>query len=169
MPVTDATLPTVPATPHVAPAPVGATASAASCRPSTLGGELRISVSRLFRQLRHQKGEADLSDSQYAVLAYLGKCGPVSPGALAEHERMRPPSMTRTVNALEALGLVRKDEHPTDGRQVLVSITPAGVSELRETRRRRDAWLTRQLTALTPEERGVLAQANELLLRISSR
>jgi len=81
---------------------------------------------------------------------------------------MRPPSMTRTVNALDDLGLVRKSEHPTDGRQVLVAVTEAGVAELRETRRRRDAWLTRRLSALTAEERAVLAASSELLRRIAA-
>lgn len=156
--------------PSVELAPVASgSARSASCRPATLGGELRISVSRLYRQLRSQRGEADLSDGQYAVLSVLDKHGAMSPGALADHERMRPPSMTRTVNALDELGLVRKEEHPTDRRQVLVSVTPAGVAELRETRRRRDAWLTRQLTTLSAEERAVLAQASELIRRVAAR
>ncbi|MHB1490661.1 MarR family protein [mine drainage metagenome] len=142
--------------------------SVSSCRPATLSAELRISVSRLHRQLRSQRGEADLSDGQYAVLSVLDKFGPMSPGALADHERMRPPSMTRTVNALDELGLVRKSEHPTDGRQVLVSVTEAGVAELRETRRRRDAWLTRRLGALTAEDRAVLARSSELLRRLAA-
>jgi DNA-binding MarR family transcriptional regulator len=158
------TVTALPSSPPQPPAPP----STSSCRPGTLAGHLRISVSRLFRQLRNQRGEADLSEGQYAVLSVLDKNGAMSPGALADHERMRPPSMTRTVNALEELGLVRKDEHPTDGRQVLVSLNPAGVAEVRETRRRRDAWLTRQLGALTAEERAVIARASELLRRIAA-
>jgi DNA-binding MarR family transcriptional regulator len=152
----------------VAPPTAGAP-SASSCRPVTLAGHLRISVSRLFRQLRNQRGEADLTEGQYAVLSVLAKNGAMSPGALADHERMRPPSMTRTVNSLDELGLVRKDEHPTDGRLVIVSLTDAGVAEVRETRRRRDAWLTRQLSALSPEDRAVLARASELLREIAAR
>jgi DNA-binding MarR family transcriptional regulator len=93
----------------------------------------------------------------------------MSPGALAEHERVRPPSMTRAVNRLVELGLVEKVEHETDRRQVVVRLTDAGVHEVKETRRRRDAWLTQQLTTLTPDERETLARASELLIRIAAR
>lgn len=139
------------------------------CRPGNLGSELRISLIRISRRLRAQRGEADLPEGQFGVLTVLAKKGAMSPGALAEHERVRPPSMTRAVNALVALGLVRKVEHATDRRQVVVTLTEAGVLEIKETRRRRDAWLTQQLTALTPEERETLARATELLTRIAAR
>jgi DNA-binding MarR family transcriptional regulator len=50
---------------------------------------------------------------------------------------------------------------------VLVAVTEAGAATVRETRRRRDAWLTRRLAALTPEERDVLARATQILRRIA--
>jgi DNA-binding MarR family transcriptional regulator len=76
--------------------------------------------------------------------------------------------MTRTVNALVEIGFVQKSEHPTDGRQVVVSLTEAGEAEVRETRRRRDAWLAQQLSSFTPDERATLAQAAQLLRRIAA-
>jgi DNA-binding MarR family transcriptional regulator len=75
--------------------------------------------------------------------------------------------MTRTVAALAELGLVTRTEHPADRRQVLVALTPAGTATVRETRRRRDAWLARRLAALTPAEREDLARAAEILRRIA--
>ncbi len=77
--------------------------------------------------------------------------------------------MTRTVNALAELGLVTKVGHETDKRLVLVELTTTGRDEVRETRRRREAWLTKNLGQLTPEERQTLAAASELLVRIASR
>jgi len=77
--------------------------------------------------------------------------------------------MTRAVNALVEMGLVEKSEHPSDRRQVVVRLTDAGVREVKETRRRRDAWLTQQLSSLTPDERETLARASELLTRIAAR
>ena len=76
--------------------------------------------------------------------------------------------MTRTVNGLVELGLVAKAEHPTDGRQVVVSLTDAGVAEVDETRRRRDAWLADRLDTMTPDERTLLVDAAELLRRIAA-
>lgn len=138
-------------------------------RPGTLGSDLRVALTRVSRRLRTQRGEADLPEGQFGVLTVLKKHGEMSPGALAEHERTRPPSMTRSVNALAELGLVEKVEHPTDRRQVVVRLTDAGAREVVETRRRRDAWLTQQLSHLTPDERETLARAAELLTRIAAR
>lgn len=132
-----------------------------------LAGELRAAIMLAARRIRLQRGDVGLSDPQYTVLVLLSKRGPLTPGQLAELERIQPPSMTRTVNGLVELGLVTKDEHPTDGRQVVVSLTGAGKAEVRETRRRRDAWLTKQLSTLTPDERTTLAEATELLRRIA--
>ncbi|ACZ22978.1 transcriptional regulator [Sanguibacter keddieii DSM 10542] len=140
-----------------------------ACAPGTLGGQLRVALTRISRRLRNQRGEADLPEGQFAVLTTIYKHGPMTPGALADHEHIRPPSMTRTVNALAELGLVTKVGHETDKRLVLVELTTTGRDEVRETRRRREAWLTKNLGQLTPEERQTLAAASELLVRIASR
>ncbi|WP_369369908.1 MarR family winged helix-turn-helix transcriptional regulator [Promicromonospora sp. Populi] len=137
--------------------------------PATVGGDLRVALTRISRRLRAERGEADLPEGQFGILTVLHKHGEMSPGSLAEHERVRPPSMTRAVNTLAELGLVEKVEHATDRRQVVVRLSAAGVREVAETRRRRDAWLTKQLSTLTVEEREILAGANELLIRIAAQ
>jgi DNA-binding MarR family transcriptional regulator len=123
---------------------------------------------RSGRRLRAEKSDEDISDAQYSVLALLDREGPQSPRALAAYERVQPPSMTRTVAALADRGLVTRTEHPDDGRQVVVAVTAAGASTVRETRRRRDAWLARRLAELTPAERETLAAASDLLRRIAT-
>ncbi|AEE44872.1 MarR family winged helix-turn-helix transcriptional regulator [Cellulomonas fimi] len=133
-----------------------------------LAGELRVAVGQAARRIRAERGAQGLTDPQFVVLAWLTKLGPMTPGQLAEAERIQPPSMTRTVNGLVELGLVQKDEHPTDGRQVVVTLTDAGRAEVVETRRRRDAWLTERLKGMTKEERQLLADAAELLRRIAA-
>ena len=133
-----------------------------------LAGELRIAIGRASRRIRAERGKAGLTDPQFTVLAWLTKEGPLTPGQLAERERIQPPSMTRTVNSLVELDLVAKEEHPTDGRQVVVSLTDAGVAEVDETRRRRDAWLADRLRQMTPDERALLVDAAELLRRIAA-
>ena len=133
-----------------------------------LAGELRIAIGRASRRVRAERGEAGLTDPQFTVLAWLTKEGPLTPGQLAERERIQPPSMTRTVSGLVELGLVAKTEHPTDGRQVVVTLPGAGVAEVDETRRRRDAWLADRLSQMTKDERTLLVDAAELLRRIAS-
>ena len=130
-------------------------------------GDLRIAIGRAARRIRAERGGAGLADPQYTVLLWLTKQGPLTPGQLAELERVQPPSMTRTVNCLADLDLVAKAPHPTDGRQVVVTLTDAGKAEVEETRRRRNTWLAAQLEAMTPDERQVLTDAAELLRRIA--
>jgi DNA-binding MarR family transcriptional regulator len=134
---------------------------------AALAAELRVALMKSVRRLRAEKSDADLTDAQYSVLAVLDRLGPRTPGEIAAVERVQPPSMTRTVAALAELGLVTRTEHPADRRQVLVTLTDAGAATVRETRRRRDAWLARRLAALTPAERDVLTRAAEILRRIA--
>jgi DNA-binding MarR family transcriptional regulator len=123
---------------------------------------------RSVRRLRAEKSDEDLTDGQYSVLALLDRHGSLTPRELANHERVQPPSMTRTVAALADLALVTRSEHPDDGRQVVVALSDAGAATVRETRRRRDAWLAQRLAALTPAERETLALASDILRRIAA-
>jgi DNA-binding MarR family transcriptional regulator len=132
----------------------------------SLAEELRISVARLSRRLRAQAGD-DLSVTQFSALAVLERHGEMTPGELAGHERVRPPSMTRTVAALEAAHLVARRPHPTDRRQVVLAVTEAGSTLLSEHRRRKEAWLAQRVAELTDEERAVLERAVPLLERLS--
>src|SRR5665647_3961717 len=93
------------------------------------------------RRIRQERSSEQITDGQYAVLAALSNRGPMTPPALAEDQQVQPPHITRVINALVAAGLARRDSHPTDRRQVVVSITDAGQAEVRETRRRRNEWL----------------------------
>lgn len=154
--------------PAPAPVPVSDPTDDDLATALVLAAELRVTLGRTTRRLKAERGDAGLSDPQFNVLAILLREGPLSPGRLAEHERIAAPAMTRTVGCLADRGLVRKDEHPTDGRQVVVSLTPAGEAEVHETRRRRDAWLSARLAGLTADERTTLVDAAELLRRIAA-
>ena len=133
-----------------------------------LAAALRVSVARLTRRLRSERDPAnELSIGQLSVLGALFREGKLSIGQLAAYERVQPPSMTRTVNCLEAEGYVVRRPHETDGRQVLIALAQKGTETLAADRRRRDAWLARRLRELTPEERAVLRQAAPLIERLA--
>ncbi|WP_231123580.1 MarR family winged helix-turn-helix transcriptional regulator [Nocardioides sambongensis] len=133
-----------------------------------LASELRLGVMRLRRRLIAERDPANpLSAGAMAVLGVLHRHGAATPGELAAAERVRPPSMTRTVAALAAGGYVERHPHPEDGRQVVVRITEAGRRTVLADRARRDAWLTRGLAALDAEEREVLRRAAPILDRLA--
>ncbi|MDF1477871.1 MarR family transcriptional regulator [Leifsonia sp. H3M29-4] len=129
--------------------------------------DLRIAVMRLARRLRLERAEGDLTDSQLSVLFVLWKEGPQTLRSLAEHERVTPPSMNRTVNALVEAGVAARGDAPDDGRKVVVNATEAGIALALETRRRRAAWFSHQLEALDDDERALLTAAAPLLRRLA--
>jgi DNA-binding MarR family transcriptional regulator len=138
-----------------------------------LASALRISVSRLARRLRaertvHGLSElSELSDTQLGALATLERHGAMTPGELADHEKVQPPSMTRVIAVLEQRNLVMRSAHATDKRQVMLSVTDAGRDLVHQSRRLRDAWLARRLRELTPQERAKLRAAAPILEKLS--
>src|SRR6478609_6827204 len=109
-----------------------------------LAATLRVGVMRLSRRIRFERAGDDLTLTQLSVLGTLGVHGALPIGELATLERVKPPSMTRTVAYLEEVGLVVRRPGATDGRQVVVELTAAARGVLDADRRRRDAWLSRQ-------------------------
>ena len=134
-----------------------------------LAAELRLSVMRLRRRLaaeRHPDNE--LSIPAMAVLGHLHRHGETTIGELACAERIKPPSMTKMINALEAGGYVVRRPHDTDGRQVVVALSEEGHAMIHADLARRDAWLARRLEELTPAERTVLRAAVPILERLAT-
>ncbi|HEX7800472.1 MAG TPA: MarR family transcriptional regulator [Asticcacaulis sp.] len=134
---------------------------------ANLAADLRALVGRLKRRLREQGSVGDLTPSQIAVVRRLDADGPATISALARAEGVRPQSMGATVAALEAAGLTQGRPDPDDGRQTLISLTPACRERLTQGRAARQDWLTRQIERLTPEERARLAAAADILRRLS--
>ena len=135
-----------------------------------LAAELRFSVMRLRRRLAQERHpDNELSLNQMAVLGALYRNGDLTVGELAAHERVQPPSMTRTVNCLEEGGYVARRPHETDGRQVVVVLSDRGRDTVLADRARRDAWLARKLQDLTAEERAVLRRAAPILEQLAQK
>jgi len=133
-----------------------------------LASRLRSSIARVARRLR-QEGmvNQEASPSQLAALATLFLIGPMTLGELASAERVKPPTMTRIVAALEERGLVRREASAADGRVVHVVVTDEGRTAHEDYRKRRDAWLRHKLSQLTAPERHTLAEAAEILDRMA--
>jgi DNA-binding MarR family transcriptional regulator len=136
-----------------------------------LASALRISVSRLARRLRAERVahglQLELSDTQLGALATLDRKGAMTPGELAEHEKVQPPSMTRVIAVLEQRGLVMRAAHATDKRQVVLTVSDAGREVVDQSRKFREAWLARRLRELSPQEKSKLRAAAPILEKLS--
>jgi DNA-binding MarR family transcriptional regulator len=131
----------------------------------TLASSLRLAVIRLNRRLRSQRVDPSVTHTHIAAMNTLGGFGPMTPGELAAHEKVQPPSMTRVLASLEERGLVVRAPHPTDGRQVIVALTDAGTTLIEEVRAR-EAWLSQRLKELSNKDRETLQAAIEVINKL---
>ena len=139
--------------------------SQASTPLGTLANEVRLACMRISRRVRFESTDV-IAPHQFSVMARL-EDAPRTSRELAGIERVSAPSMSRTVAGLVERGFVLRQADPTDGRQVILSLTPAGQTLLKDTRRRRDQWMATRLQSLSVEERETLARASEILLRVA--
>jgi DNA-binding MarR family transcriptional regulator len=130
--------------------------------------ELRVRMSRLARRLRREDGGHTLTLSQLSALSRLDRLGAATLSELAAEECVRPQSMARTLDALEAAGLAGREPHPTDRRQHVMRLTASGRVVIDQNRTRRDTWLARAMaTALSPDERTLLIRAGAVMDRLA--
>ncbi|WP_022883618.1 MarR family winged helix-turn-helix transcriptional regulator [Glaciibacter superstes] len=132
-----------------------------------LSHDFRLANGRLARRLRQEKPENELTAGQFSALGSLFANGPMTLTELSDHERVTPPSMNRTVNHLVETGFVARTPAADDGRKVVLTPTDDGVAIMRETRKRRDAWLAQRVRKLAPAERRVLADATIIMKELS--
>jgi len=134
---------------------------------SALAAELHALSGKLKRRLREQASAGDLTPSQALVLAHLDRAGPTTVTALARTEGVRSQSMGATVAMLEAAGMLQGAPDPKDGRQTILSLTPACRELFRSGRAARHDWLLRAIqTKLTAPEQAQLAASMALLHRL---
>ncbi|MET7765931.1 MarR family transcriptional regulator [Streptomyces sp. NPDC005336] len=129
--------------------------------------DLSAVVGQLLRRMRAASPQGELTPSQRSVASRLYTGGPATTAALARAELVRPQSMRMSLAALEEQGLVERAPHPTDGRQVVFSLTEEGRRAIASVRQAKQSWLLDAIaTRLDADERRTLAEATELLKRL---
>jgi DNA-binding MarR family transcriptional regulator len=128
---------------------------------------LHSAAIHLLRRLRRQDAASGLTAPRLSALSVVVFAGPLTLGALANAEGVRPPTMTRIVAALEEAGLVIRTASPRDRREILVEATEDGKRLLAEGRERRVQTFAHQLAALPAAELATLEQAAEILDRLA--
>ena len=132
-----------------------------------LAEDLRVVGVKLRRRLREESNVGDFTPSQMQVLALLEREGPATVTALARAQGMRPQSMGETLSALKAAGFVIGAPDPNDGRQTVLSLTPAFRKKIKASRAAREDWLFRTIqTRFSAAEQQQLAIGVDLLKRL---
>lgn len=132
-----------------------------------IAARLHSASIRLLRTLRREDDGSGLSAPRLSALSVVVFGGPLSLAALAGAEQVRPPTMSRIVDALVAAGLVTRELAPNDRRSVRIEATAKGRALLDEGRARRVGALVDRLSLLTDYERRALARGVEILERVS--
>ncbi len=137
--------------------------------PLVLADRLHSAAIRLLRTLRRSDAATGVSAPRLSALSVVVFGGPISLRALAAAEQVRPPTMTRLVQALERDGLVRRRPDPADGRGVLIEATRRGRTVLQQGRLRRVASLAHELRSLGKRERDILRRALPVFEKVAER
>ncbi|MFL5872602.1 MAG: MarR family winged helix-turn-helix transcriptional regulator [Solirubrobacterales bacterium] len=135
---------------------------------SERAAHLRTAIVRTARRLRQEAAAetSGLTPTSVAALATIERHGPLTPSEIAAIERVKRPTITRTLGCLEREGLIDRAPDPADGRSSLVSVNGAGRERLRRLRGRKNAYLARRMRDLTDEEVETLERAAEILERM---
>ena len=126
-------------------------------------------IGLLVRRVRAAAASHELSLTEAAVLARLEREGPATTADLARAESMKPQSMGATITALEEMGLIERDAHPNDGRQVNIQLTARGTMVRKSAREAKRTWLAHAIAQLDKQEQATLFAAGEIIRRLAEK
>jgi DNA-binding MarR family transcriptional regulator len=136
-------------------------------RRAAVADALHSAAIHLLRGIRKEDERTGVTPGRLSALSVLVFAGPKRLTELARIEQVKAPTMTKIVAGLEAEGLVKRRADPRDARAISLAPTQRGTRLLHEGRRRRVERLSDALRELTPGEIDVLAQAADIMERLS--
>lgn len=137
--------------------------------PEKLAELLHATAIRLLRTVRRMDDASGQTAPRLSALSVIVFSGPITLGQLAEAEQVRPPTMTRIVNALEQHQLVRKTKDASDGRTIRIVATMRGKKQLLRGRARRVQFLAERINLLEPAQQENLSAALFTIQRLIER
>jgi DNA-binding MarR family transcriptional regulator len=124
-----------------------------------LADRLHSIAIHLLRLVRVQDAATGVAPARLSALSVIVFAGPISLNDLAKAEQVRPPTMSRIVDALEEEGLARRKVNPADRRGVVIEATEKGKQILHAGRRRRVHFLAKHLSSLSAHDLSLIGSA----------
>lgn len=134
---------------------------------ATVANRLHSAAIHLLRRARRVDAESRLPAPQLSALSVVVYAGPITLGALAAAEQVRPPTMTRLVGMMEDAGLVSRESDPDDRRVTRVAATAKGRRVLEDGRDRRIAVIAESLVGLPPGDLEAIARALDAIEKVA--
>lgn len=125
-------------------------------------------IGQLVRRMRSERVERELSWTETLIMGRLARGGASTTADLARAEGIKPQSMGTIIASLAQSGIVQRKPHATDGRQLLVELSPKGLALREKVRSNKRAWLEHAISQLTPEDRKTLFAAGDIIARLAN-
>ena len=119
----------------------------------------------LLRRLSREDAAAGRYASRLSALSVLVFGGSKTVTELAVAERVRVPTMSKMVSAMQEEGLVRRERHEKDARAVRLHATSKGRRVLEQARDARLSLLERLLADADERELTTIREAAEIVER----
>ncbi len=124
-------------------------------------------IGLFVRRARAAAASQELSWSEISVLKRLAQEGPATTADLARLQGMRPQSMRTIITALEQMGMIEREPHATDGRQVNLVLTPRGADVHKRAGDAKRTWLAQAIEKLDEHDRETLFAAGRIITRLA--
>lgn len=135
--------------------------------PNQLADQLRLTLQHLVRELRRQESEHEsISLIQKLLLVNILERPGIGVAELARMEKLRGPTISGHIKALEEAGLVARAADTGDRRRSGLHITERGMEKMQQHRARRQEWLASKVNRLPPASQAILGQALTILNEI---
>jgi len=128
--------------------------------------QLHSAAIHLLRRLRLEDDASGVGPAKLSALSILVFVGPRSLGELAKMEQVKPPTMSRILDGLEAEGLIKRKPVETDGRSLIIHPTAKGIKLMQDARERRIQALDSRVKELSSEELNTLQKAAALIEKV---
>jgi len=130
---------------------------------SAVAERLHSLAIHLLRRVRRHDDATGVPAPSLSALSVLVFGGPMTVGDLARAEQVRPPSMTRVVQDLEARGLVDRERDADDRRVTRIRATAKGRKLMTSGRSRRIRAVVEMLDAAGEGDLRAIERAIDVL------
>lgn len=135
-----------------------------------LSEDLRQALKLLTREMRRDTAllESEIPLAQYMIMATLQEHPGIGVAELARREKVRGPTMSAHIKAMEASGLVTRDAgDPDDRRRSGLHLSALGEQKITAVRDQRRDWMAQRIARLSPASLDALAAAIGPLMELA--
>ena len=126
---------------------------------------LKEQVNPAGKKARSHPDVKELTFNQLRILLAV-EYGKDQVGKLARSANVAQPAMSKIVDHLIRLGLARRGPHPTDRRQIKLSLTPKGAAMTERVRLKAAEKYVKAITLLSPGDRQKLIDGVAVIMGV---